>query len=141
MLSDELVRNHLRGAITEALVGVADEVLKALETRLTTAKDREGLAQVGERVRAALEGTADDDLARELEEELMRELSQELSGEVARELSQDLAGEVARDLSGELRREVERELAGELRHEVERQLSQAVSEGLGDVLVDGKESV
>ncbi len=126
MLSDELVRNHLRGAITEALVGVADEVLKALETRLTTAKDREGLAQVGERVRAALEGTADDDLARELEEELMRERARELSGEVdERKLS--------RELSGEVEREVE--------VLVERHLSQAVSEGLGDVLVDGKESV
>ncbi len=128
MLSDELLRNHLRGAITEALVGVADEVLKALETRLTTAKDREGLAQVGERVRTALEGTADDDddLARELEEELMRELSRELSGEVdERKLS--------RELSGEVEREVE--------VLVERHLSQAVSEGLGDVLVDGKESV
>ena len=94
-LAKELVGEHLRGAITEALVGVAEEVLKALETVLTTAKDREALTRVGESVRAALtEGTNGTDGTRDEiegdEEALVRELERELERELARELAREL---------------------------------------------------
>lgn len=77
MLGKELVDEHLRGAITEALVEVADEVLKALETLLTTAKDRAALASVGQTVRDVL-GTGD---GTDSDDELVRELAAELENE------------------------------------------------------------
>ena len=83
-LAKELVEEHLRGAIAAAMVDVADEVLKALEAVLTTAKDRAALASVGQTVREALgdreaddggQGTGDGTSDDELERTLMAELS------------------------------------------------------------------
>lgn len=82
-LAKELVEEHLRGAIAEAMVDVAEEVLKALEAVLTTAKDRTALADVGQTVREALgrageddgQGTGDGTSDDELERALMAELS------------------------------------------------------------------
>lgn len=81
-LAKELVGEHLRGAVTEALLEIADDVLKALEAVLTTPKDRAAIASVGATVRDVLQppgtaaGTGDDS-----DDELVRALAAELEAE------------------------------------------------------------